>query len=210
MDDSKKIADMFNKYADTYQDKYMDVSLYANTLNIFCETIKIKNARILDIACGPGNTSQYLLRQKTDFQILGIDLSPNMVELAKKNNPTAECRVMDGTAINTLAKKFDGIIAGFYLPYISKEAAIDFIHSSSELLNAKGLLYISTMEGNYSDSDYVASSSEKEDRLMTFYHQADYLIEALIDNGFKMIHLQRVENMDSMTTDLCIVAQKSI
>ena len=42
--------------------------------------------QVLEIACGPGNITKYISRLRPDFQITAIDLSPNMIELAKANN----------------------------------------------------------------------------------------------------------------------------
>lgn len=53
------------------------------------------SAAIVEVACGPGNITKYLLNKRPGFKIGGIDLAPNMVELAKVNNPTASFQVMD-------------------------------------------------------------------------------------------------------------------
>ncbi|MFO7792699.1 MAG: class I SAM-dependent methyltransferase [Candidatus Saliniplasma sp.] len=44
-----------------------------------------KDARILDIGCGDGRDSYYLSRK--DIDVVGIDLSKSMVELARKKYP---------------------------------------------------------------------------------------------------------------------------
>jgi trans-aconitate methyltransferase len=53
------------------------------------------NPKILEIGCGPGNLTKYLLSKRPDFDILGIDIAPNMIEFAGKSNPTASFAVMD-------------------------------------------------------------------------------------------------------------------
>ena len=90
MDQNKIAVDVFNKLANTYQDKYMHVDLYKDSFDFFCQNIKTENTAILEIACGPGNITKYILDKKPDLKILGIDLAPNMIDLAKVNNPSAE------------------------------------------------------------------------------------------------------------------------
>lgn len=44
-----------------------------------------------------------------------------MIELAKKNNPTAYFDVMDSRHIGELTDSYDAIICGFCLPYLSDQ-----------------------------------------------------------------------------------------
>jgi 2-polyprenyl-3-methyl-5-hydroxy-6-metoxy-1,4-benzoquinol methylase len=210
MDKTQQVIEGFNKYAISYQNRHMEESLYNDTFDVFCNTITKQNASILELGCGPGNISKYLLKKRPDFKLFGIDLSANMIELAKINNPLTEFEVMDCRDINSLNKTFEGIMCGFCLPYLSKEEAIQLINDSSKLLNPNGVIYISTMEDDYSKSSWKSSSDGKH-QLFMYYHQEDYLGEVLTKNGFKIIELR---HQDYPTTDgtkvvdLIIIAQK--
>ena len=162
---------------------------------------------MLDIACGPGNVSKYLLQQKPDLQILGIDLAPKMIELARSNNPTAEFKVMDCRDIFSLNKKFDAVMGGFCLPYLTKEEATDLIRTLSEILNKKGVLYLSTMEDDYEKSGFQKSSDGK-DQMFIHFHQADYLQEALEKSGLQLRAIERKEFPEAKTMDLILIATK--
>ena len=206
MDQTKMAVDIFNKLADGYQERFMDVSLYHDSLDMFCNSIQKEKAEILELACGPGNITKYLLENRPDFKILGTDLAPNMIALAKINNPTADFQLMDCRAIPSLNKKFDGIMCGFGLPYLSKEEALQFIKDSSQQLNKNGVLYISTMEDDNSKSGFKTGSTG--DTMFQNFHQADYLSAALEENGFNIIHLERKEYIhnEEKTTDLILIA----
>jgi predicted TPR repeat methyltransferase len=209
MDKSKIAVEIFDKRANQYQDKFMDVLLYHDTLQLFCTNIKKENADILELACGPGNVTKYLLTLRPNFRILATDLAPNMLRLAKLNNPEAEFRSMDCREIGKLNKKFDAIMAGFALPYLTKEEAINLIRDAAELLNENGIFYLSTMEDDYGKSGFQTSSSG--DRIFIHYHQANYLTQALEENGFKIVELTRIDfpkEDGSKTTDLILIAQK--
>ena len=67
MDKSKQAAELFDHFAKAYQDKYMDLSLYHDSLDLFCRSITKKEADVLDIACGPGNITHYLLKKAPRF-----------------------------------------------------------------------------------------------------------------------------------------------
>ncbi|WP_264521083.1 class I SAM-dependent DNA methyltransferase [Flavobacterium sp. N1994] len=208
MDQTKIAVEVFNKLANAYQDKFMDVSLYHDSFDIFCNNIVGEKATVLELACGPGNITKYLLEKRPDIKILGTDLAPNMISLAKKNNPSANFELLDVKKIKNLNKKFDAIMCGFGLPYLSKKEAIQFITDSSQVLNANGVLYISTMEDDNSKSGFKKGSSG--DEIFMNYHQEDYLTEALENTGFKIIELQRKNYLHNQqdTTDLIIIATK--
>lgn len=209
MDKSQKAVSVFNKLATEYQARFMDVSMYHDTFDFFCETISTPNARILDIACGPGNITKYLLQKRPDFSLLGIDLAPKMLALAQANNPSAHFQLMDAREISKLTQQQDGIMCGFCLPYLSKAEALKLIQHASQLLHTGGLLYLSTMEDDYEKSGLKKGSTG--DELFMHYHQADYLSEALLKNSLTLLKLDRkiIESADAPTViDLILIAQK--
>lgn len=52
-----------------------------------------KHAKILDIGCGPGRDAKVF--SSRGFNVVGIDFSANMIELARKNAPSGAFYVMD-------------------------------------------------------------------------------------------------------------------
>ena len=212
MDKSEKAAAIFNELAHGYQEKYMDVSLYHPTLDIFCNSIENNSAEILELACGPGNITQYLLNKKPEYHILGTDLAPQMLELAKLNNPKATFELMDCRQIVQLNKQYDAIMCGFCLPYLSKEVAIQLIHDAAKILIPKGVIYISTMEGYYSNSTYHTSKSNPGKSMFINYHEQAYLIQALISNGLNILEKKQIKYQGAdgnEVIDLVLIAQKS-
>lgn len=200
---------LFNKHAKVYQEKYMNVDLYGDTLDFVCTAIS-KQAKVIDLACGPGNISRYLLDKCPDIKLQGIDLSPNMIELAKVNNPKAEFRVMDCRKIAGLSDRYDAVIAGFLFPYLSKDEVMGVIASSYDVLEDNGLLYISTMEDDYVKSG-IQTSSSGEDSLYMYFHEDGYLTSSLQNVGFSIVLRDRkiYEGRDgNSVTDLILIAKK--
>ncbi len=196
MDQYKETFNTWNKIAELYQDKFMKLDLYNDTYDFFCDAIVKPNAKLLEIGCGPGNITKYLLNKNANFDILGIDIAPNMVELAKKNNPAANFIVMDTREINTLSNKFDGIIAGFCLPYLSQTECEDLILNSYELLNDNGVIYMSFVEGNDKDSGFKVGNAG---RVYFYYHNLYALKEQLIKAKFQEIETFKVAYKRSET-----------
>lgn len=208
-DKSVQASAIFNKYANEYQDKFMDVSLYGDSLNTFCDLITKENATLLELACGPGNITKYLLSKKPDLVITGTDLAPNMVMLARQNNPAASFEVMDCRLVSALAEKFDAVMCAFCLPYLSKEETNKLIADINDLLNEGGVCYISTMEDEYTKSGYETGS--KGDQVFMHYYKADYLINELKKNNFIIADISRktsVMTNGKEVVDLVIIFQK--
>lgn len=208
-DKSKIAVNVFDKRAVDYQTKFMDVSLYYDGLDIFCNSIKKQNAEILELACGPGNITKYLFQKRPDFKILATDLAPNMVALAKINNPKAIFELMDCRDLHQLNKTYDGIMCGFALPYLSREATIKMVSNAATMLNPNGLLYLSTMEGNYDQSGFRKSSDGKDD-IYQYFYSATFLTDLLKANGLHTISFQRIEYdaNGSKISDLILIGQK--
>ena len=180
MDRYKETFETWNKIASLYQDKFMELDLYNDTYDFICNSIDKPNAKLLEIGCGPGNITKYLIAKRPDFDIFGIDIAPNMVELARQNNPTAHFAVMDSRQINNLDSTYDGIVCGFCLPYLSQTETNELIANSYDLLNDKGLLYLSFVEGDPDKSDFKAGSGG---RVYFYYHKLDDITSQL--NSFK-------------------------
>jgi cyclopropane fatty-acyl-phospholipid synthase-like methyltransferase len=197
MDRYKETFETWNKLATLYQDKFMDLDLYDATYDYVCQTITKPNAKLLEIGCGPGNITKYLLSKRPDFAILGIDIAKNMIELAQQNNPTASFAVMDCRAIHTLEKGYDGIVGGFCLPYLSQAESSELIATSYNLLNENGLLYLSFVEGNPEDSDFKTGIGG---RVYFYYHDLEVLTSQLLNLKFKNIKTFKVKYKTSETT----------
>ena len=83
------------------------------------------------------------------------------------------------------------------------------INDATLQLKSDGVIYISTMEDDYSKSGIQTNSYG--DQIYMYFHQADYLTQALQANGFKIIDLTRQDyptQGETKTTDLLILARK--
>ncbi|WP_300700601.1 trans-aconitate 2-methyltransferase [Bacteroides sp.] len=209
-----KTAETIQTYdlsAQSYQDKFMLMDLYDDTYDRFCELVKGSAPSILEIGTGPGNVTKYLLSRRPDFKVSGIDLAPQMIELARQNNPQGEFDVMDCREIHKIGRKFKGIMCAFCLPYLSKEDSRELISNISQLLEPGGVLYISTMEDDYAKSGYETTSFSGINRVYVYYHQENFIAGCLEESGFKIVDLQKKrypEQDGSFLTDMIFIAQK--
>lgn len=191
MDRDKETFETWNKIALLYQEKFMDLDLYNVTYDFICNSILKVNAKILEIGCGPGNITKYLLSRRPDFDIFGIDIAPNMIELAKINNPKAAFSVMDSRRIGELKSKYDAIVCGFCIPYLSGVDSKKLISDSYNLLLEDGLIYLSFVEGDPIESGFQVDNSGG--RSYFYFHKLATLKTQLIQNDFGEIVITKLD-----------------
>jgi SAM-dependent methyltransferase len=209
-DHSELSAAVFHKLAGIYRDKFMDLTLYDDSYRQFCELLPCGRARVLDAACGPGNVSRYLMTQRPDLELLGIDLAPRMVELARAAVPSARFAVHDCRRLADLKRRFQGIICAFGLPYLPREEGLKFIEEAGRALEPEGVLYLSTMLGRSVDSGLQRCSTG--DEVYICYHREDEILGSLSQSGLTMawqIRMPSPTAASQATMDLIVVARKT-
>lgn len=174
----------WNNLANIYEDKFMDLDIYNSSYDLFSEYVNKPDAEILDAGCGPGNISRYLLSVNPGYKISGIDAAENMVELAKKNIPSGNFQVMDIRNILSLNKKFHGITCGFCIPFLDEVAVKKLISDFKFLLNQQGVLYLSFMDKDPSESGYKTGSTG--DKTYFHYYRTESLVDYLENSGFRV------------------------
>ncbi|WP_194768381.1 class I SAM-dependent DNA methyltransferase [Tamlana sp. I1] len=198
----------WDKIAKLYEAKFMKEELYNASYDYFCALLPNTKAKIIDVGCGPGNITKYLLTKQPNLAVLGVDISPNMIALAEKNNPSAKFVVMDTRLIGELTDKYHGIIAGFCLPYLSQHECEMLICNSNTLLYKDGVLYLSFVEGNPKDSNFKSGNAG---RVFFYYHRLQTIEFQLENNGFSVLEIINVPFKTSETTSethTIIVAKK--
>ena len=101
-----------------------------------------RNAKtILDVGCGPANSTAVLRSLFPKAALTGIDTSPAMIEKAKANLPDAEF-ILKGA--NEIEKKYDVIFSNACLQWIPDHAAL--IPFLMEHLNEGGILAVQVPE----------------------------------------------------------------
>lgn len=185
MEHHRETFETWNNIAQLYEEKFMDLPLYNHTYDLFCDLLPPHQAKVLEVGCGPGNITRYLLLKKPGLNILGTDIAPNMLAIARKHNPTADFVELDCRNITTLQAGYDGIVSGFCLPYLSPEEALSFIGNSAALLNEGGVLYVSFVEGTPEMSGFKTGSGGN--RTYFYYHEKKALYDAMESNRLQLI-----------------------
>lgn len=210
LDKTERTIETYNLHADLYEEKFMNFPGYAKRIQSFGEML-VTGARVLDLGCGPGNTAKQLVELDKEFEVLGIDLSGEMIRHAKVNvvSPRVEFRVGDIRNMGLEGNAFDAVIASFCLPHLTDEEAERFIQDISKVLREGGLLYLSCMEG--SKSGFETTSFSSDDFIFFNYYSEGFISQVLRKNGLKVNGVQRDEYLErdgSKTIDMFFLAKK--
>lgn len=185
MKDIKKITN--NSYDKTAVDYYKRVSEF-ELLPEITEFIKIvkKDGEILDLGCGPGHHSNFFFNQ--NFKVTGIDLSSEMIKLAKKEFTDIDFKVMDISDLDFEVNTFDGIWASASLLHIPKNNIKLILKKIKEILVNNGILYISLKEGKGSEifNDIRYGGVDK----FYVYYKLDEIKNILEDIGFNILDIE--------------------
>lgn len=111
-------------------------------------TVK-KPKKIIDIGCGPGNSTKVLKDRFPNAYILGVDSSPNMIEKAKETQENIEFTICDiEKDIATLPNDFDIVFSNACIQWISNHHKL--LKNLMGLLKKDGILAIQ-MPMNYEE-----------------------------------------------------------
>ncbi len=99
---------MYSKFAKWYDLHYRSLKDYekeAERIDYILRKFEPKPQRILDVACGTGEHAR-VLSTRYGYQVDGIDLEPNLVEIAAAKNPNGEFTVADMRSFS-LPRQYD-------------------------------------------------------------------------------------------------------
>ncbi|MEV4312521.1 class I SAM-dependent methyltransferase [Actinocrispum sp. NPDC049592] len=104
-------------YLDVVRDSLATLPYLRMALALFAE--KAQNGPVADIGCGPGQVTAHLNGLGVDA--FGIDLSPGMIELARKTHPGLRFEVGSMTELDLEDESAAGLIAWWSLIHIPDE-----------------------------------------------------------------------------------------
>jgi|SRR5581483_4856552 len=145
----------YDQIAEDWNKEHKDSTWWVAGTDKFISFLK-PGARVLDIGCGPGIKSKYLLDKGLD--IVGIDFSEKMIEIAKREVPLGKFYVKDIYDLKSFDEMFDGIFAQAVLLHVPKNRIKEVLKNLVAKLNTQGCFYVAVKQ---------IRSDEKDERLET-------------------------------------------
>jgi SAM-dependent methyltransferase len=108
-------------------------------LNRFAEGVRGRGLTA-DLGCGPGHVARYLREQ--GVEVLGIDLSPEMIRWARQLNPEIELRVGDMRSLEIADGTLAGVVAFYSLIHLADPEIALALREMRRVLAPGGLALI--------------------------------------------------------------------
>jgi ubiquinone/menaquinone biosynthesis C-methylase UbiE len=123
-----------------------------NVLEPFTELLN-KEIIILDLGCGMGRLSLPIAQRYPNVKIVGIDISPEMIKIAKQNSKDLKnirYKVNDGISISEIDDNcIDLVYSIVTFQHIPNQVFQGYIKEISRILRKSGKFRIQFVEGNY-------------------------------------------------------------
>lgn len=136
---------------------------------------------VVELGCGDGRDAQEILLHTDRY--LGMDISPELLDLARELNPQGRFVVGD-LATYEIPSKTDIVFAFASLLHSDREEAAHVMRRVHAALTESGILYLSLKEAPY-------QSRAKVDRygIRTFYFYEASDIEAMGEGLYTTVHM---------------------
>lgn len=139
----------YNKKYAEYYDKFNAGKNYEKEVDFIENVLRkfgVHGKKILDLGCGTGLHEKEFFDR--GYEVSGLDLSPEMIEIAKKRNPSCKFFVGDMSGFE-LNEKFDAVITMFSaMGYLTENSQIkNFFESAKKHLKEDGLLVLDVWNG---------------------------------------------------------------
>ncbi len=178
-----RIADEYaRRIADELQHKPLDREL----LNRFAAEVR---GPVCDMGCGPGHVARYL--REAGAEVFGLDLSPGMVEEARKLNPDIAFREGNMLALELEDGALAGITAFYAIVNLPKECLSTAFREMHRVLCAGGLLLLAFHTGDeiLREEEIWGRKISMDFRLFRpgeirgYLEEAGFVVEEVIERG---------------------------
>lgn len=139
------VADCYNKTAQAYADKFISELDGKHLDRILLKSFASENkagGRLIDLGCGPGQTTSFLFDNGV-ADILGVDLSPQMIAAAKNRNPHINFETADILNLPYADASFGSAVAFYAIVHFSYEQVLAAFKEIKRILLTGGEILFS-------------------------------------------------------------------
>lgn len=142
-DDGRRAARVFDALGSTYEQAFAHSAPHRRSLEWLLGRLA-PGSRVLDVGSGTGRpTAQTLAR--AGHRVLGVDVSPVMVDLAARQVPEAEFRCVDARELPLEDGAFDAVCVYFSLLQLDRAQQSALLGRLARALRPGGSLVLATV-----------------------------------------------------------------
>jgi trans-aconitate methyltransferase len=197
MDKKQETIDTYNRSARGLADKFNAQGARAADIEETFRVVTKSNPKVLEIGCGNGRDAEEILKRTNDY--LGMDISEQLINIAKENVPGGHFKVADIEGFQ-FSENFDIIFAFASLIHVPKESLKKILERSYASLNNGGVMRISL---KYSDA-YMETTKEDKFGVRTYYLYSQSDIQELA-KGFTIARNEIMDVRDQKWLEVLLV-----
>ena len=134
------ISTSYDNVAVSYAELVVDGADGEETAFDLVAGLVVPEGLVLDVGCGPGRTTGSLAAR--GLRVVGIDLSPGMIEVARRDHPALDFRVGSMTALDLPDGSVAGIVAWWSIIHLPREVVPQAFAEFHRVLAPGGVLLL--------------------------------------------------------------------
>ena len=166
MDGLAETIETYDRVADAYRKRHEDRDPVADQVDRFREAVD--GPVILDVGCGPGWESATFAER--GYDVLGVDVTPGLLEIAVEEAPEADFVRMDMRSFGVADGAVDGIWACASFLHVPRSDAPDTLAEFRRVLRDGGVLWLSVKGGS---GTRPGDTYEDDERQFTLYRAGE-------------------------------------
>ncbi|MEV7567047.1 class I SAM-dependent methyltransferase [Streptomyces tanashiensis] len=147
------VRESYDHVADTYADMVITTGMgdirrhpwLKASIDAFADTVG-ESGPVLDVGCGPGTVTAYLAERGLD--VSGVDLSPRMIENARRLHPECRFGVASATELDLADASLGGVLGWWSLFNLPREVLPQVLAMFARALKPGGHLITGTHVGD--------------------------------------------------------------
>lgn len=143
--DQQKVIDCYNLTANEYAANLFDELAGKPLDRLLLKQFAAENAskgKMIDLGCGPGQTTCFMWEHGVT-EIIGTDISPAMIDVAKRLNPAITFQTADMLDLDFTAESFASAIAFYAIVHFNTEQLKAALAEINRILINGGQLLLS-------------------------------------------------------------------
>lgn len=206
------VRDSYDRVADNYVEMVAKTALgdihaqpwLRSAMDVFADAVTGLGP-VLDVGCGPGTVTGYLAGRGLD--VSGIDLSPRMIEHARRRHPACRFRVGSATDLDLADTSLGGVLGWWSLFNLPRDVLPRVLESFARALVPAGQLIIGMHVG---DGDHLRSEAYGgvPVRWTTYKWRPEHLTELVERAGLRPVAELRLPAVAPIGPTVVLVAQR--
>jgi len=161
---------------------------------------KIENKKILDVGCGSGLYTKFLIEKN---KVVGIDQNPHLCRLSiplKQGDATQLSKVFGD-------EKFEMVISTWMTEYLNPDKLNAFLSEAGKVLNRQGM-FISTFISNYGMGYAYIKLAKTLKNIDKYCYSRKQILELIGRSGFKSVKIINLSSWLNIPWAYLVSAEK--